>query len=163
MLDKLFVTVFRLHRMARSAAVATSRDLLLACYLANTTCAITNIMTTLIFIIVSRSHAFFLVVAVRSFLVLMAVAANCCFQHVEPKCEQGAKARKHFGKHGWFQDNITSLDHEECCYKITCRDAASFRCIFSPNKCVMKTFIHVLVITADQNFGTNYRSPKRNR
>ena len=37
-------------------------DLLLACYLVDATCAITNIMTTLIFIIVSLLHAFFLVV-----------------------------------------------------------------------------------------------------
>ena len=49
-LDKLFVTVFRLHRIARSSTCMFI-DLLLVCYLANTTCAITNIMTTLIFII----------------------------------------------------------------------------------------------------------------
>ena len=59
-------------------------DLLLACYLANATCAIINIMTTLIFIIliVSRLHAFFLVVPVRSSLhMLVAVAAIPYFQH----------------------------------------------------------------------------------
>ena len=59
-------------------------DLLLACYLANATCAIINIMTALIFIIliVSRSHAFFVVVPVRSSLhVLVAVAAILYFQH----------------------------------------------------------------------------------
>ena len=56
-------------------------DLLLAC-LANATCAITNIMTTLIFIIVSRSHAFFLVVPVRSSLhVLVVVVVISYFQH----------------------------------------------------------------------------------
>ena len=59
-------------------------DLLLAvCYLANTTCAIINIMTTLIFIIliVSQLHAFFLVVAVRSSLhVLVVVAVIPYFQ-----------------------------------------------------------------------------------
>ena len=37
-------------------------DPLLACYVANTACAIVVIMTTLIFIIVSCSHAFLLVV-----------------------------------------------------------------------------------------------------
>ena len=65
MLDKPFVTVFRLHRTARSATI-TSVDLLLSCSLANTTCAIMNIMTTPIFIFVSWLHAFFLVVVVRS-------------------------------------------------------------------------------------------------
>ena len=59
-------------------------DLLLVCYLANATCAIINIMTTLIFIIliVTPSHAFFLVFAVRSSLhVLMAVAVILYFHH----------------------------------------------------------------------------------
>ena len=59
-----------------------SVDLLQACSLANTSCAIANIMTALIFIIVSRLHAFFLVVAVRSSLhVLVAVLTISCFQH----------------------------------------------------------------------------------
>ena len=83
MLDKLFATMFRLHQMARSAA-GVFADLLLACSLANATCAITNIMTALIFtiLIVSQSHAFLLVVVVRSSLhVLVAVAAMPCFQH----------------------------------------------------------------------------------
>ena len=63
-------------------AAIVSMDLLLVCYLANATCAIINIMTTLIFIIVSRLHAFFLVVVVRSFLhTLMVVAENYYFQH----------------------------------------------------------------------------------
>ena len=63
-------------------AVAVSVDLLLVCSLTNVTCAITIIMTTLIFIIVSRSHAFFLVVVAHSSLhVLVAVAVNCYFQH----------------------------------------------------------------------------------
>ena len=80
LLDKQLVTMFRLHRIARSST-SMFMDLLLACYLANTTCAITNIMTALIFIIVSRLHAFFLVVAVRSFLhVLVSVAVNYYFQ-----------------------------------------------------------------------------------
>ena len=68
--------------MARSST-AVFMDLLLACYLANTACAITNIMTALIFIIliVSRLHAFFLVVPVRSSLhVLMVVAVISYFQ-----------------------------------------------------------------------------------
>ena len=58
MLDKLFVTMFRLHRIARSSTTMFI-GLLLVCYLANTTCAIINIMTTLIFIIliVSRLDA----------------------------------------------------------------------------------------------------------
>ena len=83
LLDKLFATVFRLHRMTRSAAVVFA-NLLLVCSLANTTCAITNIVTALIFVIliVSRLHAFFLVVAVCSFLqVLTVVAVNSYFQH----------------------------------------------------------------------------------
>ena len=54
---------------------------LLACSLANTTCAIINIMTALIFIIVSWLHAFFLVVVVPSSLMLVVVAVNACFQH----------------------------------------------------------------------------------
>ena len=57
--------------MARSAAFAMTclhEDLLLACSLANATCAIINIMTILIFIIVSWSHAFFLLVVVHSSL-----------------------------------------------------------------------------------------------
>ena len=51
-------------------------DLLLACYLANATCAIINIMATLIFVIliISQLHAFFLVVAVRSFLHVLVAA-----------------------------------------------------------------------------------------
>ena len=82
MLDKLFVTVFRLHRIARSAPFAVSADLLLACHLANAACAVANIMTALVFIIVSRLHAFFPVVVVRSSLhMLVAVAANPHFQH----------------------------------------------------------------------------------
>ena len=83
MLDKLFVTTFQLHRMPRSSAVMFI-DLLLVRYLANTACAVTNIMTTLILIIliVSRSHAFFLVIAVCSSLqVLVAVAVISYFQH----------------------------------------------------------------------------------
>ena len=39
LLDKLFVTTFRLHRIARSST-AMFVDLLLACYLANTACAV---------------------------------------------------------------------------------------------------------------------------
>ena len=83
LLDKLFVTVFRLHRTARSAVLfAASADLLLACSLANAACAIANAVAAPIFIIVSLLHAFFLVVAAPSFLhVLVAVVANCCFQH----------------------------------------------------------------------------------
>ena len=82
MLDKLFATVFRLCRTARSASVAVSADLLLACCLANAACAIMNIVTALIFIIVSRLHAFFLVVPVRSFLhALVVVAVISYFQH----------------------------------------------------------------------------------
>ena len=82
LLDKLFVTMFRLHRIARSASVTASTDLLLACYLANATCAIANIMTALIFIIVSRPHARFPVVVAHSSLhMLVAVAANSYFQH----------------------------------------------------------------------------------
>ena len=70
--------------MAPSVSVAMSADLLLACYLANATCAITNIMTTLIFIIVSQLHAFFLVVPVRSSLhVIVVVAVISYFQHME--------------------------------------------------------------------------------
>ena len=38
MLDKLFVTMFRLYRIARSSTTVFA-DLLLACYLANTTCS----------------------------------------------------------------------------------------------------------------------------
>ena len=74
-----FATMFRLHRIARSSTTLFA-DLLLVCYLVNTTCAI----ITLIFIIliVSRSHALFPVVAVRSFLhALVAVEAKCYFQH----------------------------------------------------------------------------------
>ena len=81
-LDKPFVTMFRLHRTARSST-SVFVDLLLACYLANTTCAIMNIMATLIFIIliVSRLHAFFVVVPVRSSLhVLVVVAVISYFQ-----------------------------------------------------------------------------------
>ena len=77
-----FVTVFRLHRTARSSTTMFI-DLLLVCYLANATCAIINIMTTLIFIIVSRLHAFFLVVPVRlSLHVLVVVAVIYYFQHM---------------------------------------------------------------------------------
>ena len=57
--------MFRLHRIARSSA-AVFADLLLACHVANAACAIMNIMTTLIFIIVSRLPAFFPLVVVRS-------------------------------------------------------------------------------------------------
>ena len=37
----------------------------------------------------------------------------------------GAKARKHFGKHGWCQGEITSVDHEHRAYEITCSDGDS--------------------------------------
>ena len=75
LLDKLFATAFRLHRTAWSTAIMFI-NLLLACYLANATCAIINIMATLIFVIliVSQLHAFFLVVAVRSFLHVLVAA-----------------------------------------------------------------------------------------
>ena len=80
LLDKLCVTTFWLHQMARSAAILMSMDLLLACYLANATCAIMNVMHTPIFIIVSQSHAFFPVCVVRSPPhVFVAVAVNPCF------------------------------------------------------------------------------------
>ena len=85
LLDKLFVTMFRLHRTARSTSITMSIDLLLACYLANAACAIANVMTALIFIIliVSLAHAFFLVVPVRSSLhTLMVVAGISYFQHI---------------------------------------------------------------------------------
>ena len=59
-----------------------SVDLLLACSLANTACAVMKIVTALILIIVSRLRAFSLVVVVRTFLqVLMEIAVNCYFQH----------------------------------------------------------------------------------
>ena len=77
-----FATIFRLHRIARSSTTAMFIDLLLACYLANATCAVINIMTALIFIIVFWLHAFFLVVPVRSSLhVLVVVAVISYFQH----------------------------------------------------------------------------------
>ena len=79
-----FASAFRLHRMARSST-SVFMDLLLVCYLANTTCAIINIMTALIFIIliVSRSHAFFLVVPVpvHSSRHVLVVAVISYFQH----------------------------------------------------------------------------------
>ena len=62
--------------------VAMSADHLLACSLANAACAIMNVMTTLIFIIVSRLHAFSLLVVVFSFLhALMVLAVNCYFSN----------------------------------------------------------------------------------
>ena len=107
-----FATVFRLCRIARSSTTVFT-DLLLACYLANANCAVMNIMTALIFIIVSWLHAFFLVVPVRLadaacavanimtalifiivsrshafFLVVVirwCLRANCCFQHTPPQ------------------------------------------------------------------------------
>ena len=82
MLDKLFVTMFRLCRIARSSTTVFV-DLLLACCLADAACAIMNIMTALIFIIliVSRLHAFSLVVPIRSSLhVLVEVAVISYFQ-----------------------------------------------------------------------------------
>ena len=83
LLDKLFVTAFRLHRIARSST-AKFMDLLLACHLADAACAVMNVVTALIFIIliVSWSHAFFLVVPVCSSLrVLVVVAVISYFQH----------------------------------------------------------------------------------
>ena len=62
-------------------------DLLLVCYLANAACAIINIMTALIFIILiaSRLHAFFLVAPVRlSLHVLVVVAVISYFQQCQP-------------------------------------------------------------------------------
>ena len=55
--------LFRLHRAARSST-SVFADLLLACCLADTACAVANVVATLTFIIliVSRVHAFFLVV-----------------------------------------------------------------------------------------------------
>ena len=85
MLDKPFATVFRLCRMARSTATMFA-DLLLVCYLANTTCAIMNITTALIFIVLigSRLRAFSAVVPVRSSLhVLMVVVVISYFQHLQ--------------------------------------------------------------------------------
>ena len=68
--------MFHLHRIAQSI------DLLLACYVANTACAIIVIVTSLIFIIVSPSHAFLLVVLIHMFChTLVAVEALLCFQH----------------------------------------------------------------------------------
>ena len=52
-LDNLRVRIFRLYRIARSTIFTISINLLLACSLANATCAIANIVTTPIFIIVS--------------------------------------------------------------------------------------------------------------
>ena len=82
LLDNLRVGIFRLHRIAWSTAYTISIDLLLVCSLANTTCAITNVMTAPIFIIVSLLHAFFLAVVLHSFLhVLVIVVVKQCFQH----------------------------------------------------------------------------------
>ena len=55
LLDNLLVPVFQLHRTAPSAVftMTAPADLLLVCSLANITCAVANIMTALIFIIVS--------------------------------------------------------------------------------------------------------------
>ena len=67
------------ENLSQSAAVAVSADLLLACCLANAACAVMNIMTTLIFIIVL--HAFFPVVVVGlSLHEPVVVAVNPCFQ-----------------------------------------------------------------------------------
>ena len=77
---------FRLHRMAQSSAVAFT-DLLLVCCLTDAACAVVNIVTAPVFIIliVSQSHAFFLVVAVRaSFHAPVAVAVISCFQQATP-------------------------------------------------------------------------------
>ena len=77
-----FASMFRLHQIARSST-AMFADLLLACHLANAACAIANVMTALIFIIliVSWLHAFFLVIPIRSSLhVLVVVAAISHFQ-----------------------------------------------------------------------------------
>ena len=63
---------------AKMHSFASSTDLLLACSLANAACAIANIVTAPIFIIVSWLHAFFLVVVVvHSFLhILVVVVVN---------------------------------------------------------------------------------------
>ena len=79
-----FATVFQLCRTARSSTTVFM-DLLLVWYLAITTCAIINIMTTLFFVIliVSRLHAFFVVVPVRSSLhVIVVVAVISYFQQL---------------------------------------------------------------------------------
>ena len=59
LLDKQFASIFRLYRIARSSTILFL--CLLLVYLVNTTCAIIYIMASLIFTIVSRLHAFFLV------------------------------------------------------------------------------------------------------
>ena len=94
----------------KHSSTSVFADLPLACYLANTTFTITNIMTTLIFIIliVSGSHAFFVVVPVHSSLhVLVVVAVISYFQHHDGVmcvwCEQSGKEVN--GKCG----NIASL------------------------------------------------------
>ena len=79
--------MFRLHRIARSFT-AMFTDLLLACHLADAACAVMNVVTALIFIIliVSWSHAFFLVVPVGSFLhVLVVFAVISYFQQNLPQ------------------------------------------------------------------------------
>ena len=69
-------------------------DLLLACYLADATCAIANIMTALIFVIliVSRPHALSLVVPIRSSLhALVVVAVISYFQQCDPpECQRAS-------------------------------------------------------------------------
>ena len=92
-----FATVFRLHRTARSSTTMFI-DLLLVC-LVNTTCAIINIMTTLIFIIVSRLHAFFLVVPIHSSLhLLVVVAVISYFQQGLGICAVDSLPRQKVGK-----------------------------------------------------------------
>ena len=63
-------------------------DLPLAHSLANVVCAIANVVIALIFIIVSRLHAFFLVVPIRSSLhALVVVAVISYFQQRREESE----------------------------------------------------------------------------
>ena len=86
LLDKQFASIFRLYRIARSSTILLLNLLLV--YLVNTTCAIINIMANLIFTIVSRLHAFFLVVPIRSSLhALVVVAVISYFQQRREESE----------------------------------------------------------------------------
>ena len=75
--------MFWLHWLAPSST-AVLADLPLVCYLANANCAVVNIVTAPFFVIliVSRSHAFSLVVPICSSLhALVVVAVVSYFQH----------------------------------------------------------------------------------
>ena len=154
---------------------AVSADLLLVCSVVDATCTIMNVMTALIFIIVSLSHAFFPVVVVHSSFLhaLVVVAVNSYFQHLISNIDnnwyvcQNASALVSGRTTFLSISSVRRANVALACHDISDVSATSFsivKMLCTPNTAPIETANIIIASTGDlrkemRNANDNVRTP----